>query len=150
MQNIISAPRHGFILQGVIDEQKATVLDYLKTINGRSKTNVITYFSELEKIVEMAENRLDHALVGKGARIGCTAFWRDGGPSAKSYKYAMAVNEISLRRYAEGWRLMSARKVEVRHGVNTAFNVSIPVRYIEQMKRKAVAGFSAIREKEAA
>jgi len=153
MTKLISAPRHGFILNAATEDQKDTVMDYMKSINGRSKANVITYFVEIEKIAELAEKQLDHAHVSKKERIGCTAYWRDGGPNAKSYDYAMTVNEVSLQRYAEGWRLMQARKVEVRHRDNTAFNVCIPARYIEALKaeavRKATAGLSPLSTRKA-
>ncbi|MBY5453911.1 hypothetical protein HFO91_30500 [Rhizobium leguminosarum] len=138
MSKIISGPRNGFILAAATEAQKDIVMGFMKSINGRSKAHVITYFSEFEAIAKMAEGYLDHAKVSKKDRIGCTADYADAGPDSKSYDYAMTVNDVYLRRYAEGWRLMGARKIDVRYGFNGGINVRIPARYIEALKVEAI------------
>ncbi|MGO7821218.1 hypothetical protein ACC684_28620 [Rhizobium ruizarguesonis] len=148
MSKIISGPRNGYILDAATDAQKDAVVDFMKSINGRSKAHVITEFWEFEKLAKMAEGYLDHAKVSKKDRVGCTADYADAGPDTKSYDYAMTVSDVYLRRYAEGWRLMGARKIDVRHGFKGGINVHIPARYIEALKveavRNATAGLSPL------
>lgn len=140
MTKTIKAPLHGFILAATTSDQQDAVMDFMKGINGRSKSHVVRYFTEFEAIAKMAEGYLDHAKVSKKDRIGCTASYSDAGPDSKSYDYAMTVNHVQLRRYAEGWRLMDARKIDVRYGHKGGISVRVPGRYIEALKVAAIKG----------
>lgn len=145
-----TAPRNGFKLTDNSEDNRSAVREYLLSVNGRAKSHTRTDLSDLVGVAEMAEAELDRAGVTKSARIGCLAVQCDGGAGTKSYQYSQTVTLLRLRRFAEGWRLMEAKRAESRPLEPTIFQVSIPANYIEQMRAKATLGFAALPRKTAA
>lgn len=144
------APKNGFKITDDSAENRAVVCDYLLTINGRATSHTRTDLYELVSVANQAEADLDRAGVVKSARVGCLAVQCDGGAWKKSYRYSQAVTLLRLRRFAEGWRLMEAKRAESRPLEPTFFEVSIPANYIKQMRDKATLGFRALPQKTAA
>ncbi len=145
-----TAPKNGFKLSDTSEENLAAVRDYLFSINGRATSHTKTDLSAIVEVAEIAEAELDRAEVAKAARVGCLAVQCDGGAGRKSYQYAQTVTLLRLRRFAEGWRLMEARRAESRPLEPTIFEVSIPAKYIYQLRIKATMGFTALPKKVAA
>jgi len=145
-----TAQKNGFKLTDDSVENRETVNSYLLSINGRATSHTRTELSELVSVATMAEAELDRAGVAKSARVGCLAVQCDGGAGKKSYQYAQTVTLLRLRRFAEGWRLMEARRAESRPLEPTIFEVSIPAKYIYQLRAKATMGFTALPKKLAA
>lgn len=144
------APKNGFKITDDSADHREVVRDYLLSINGRATSHTRTDLSELVSVAKMAEAELDRAGVSKAARVGCLAVQCDGGAEKKSYQYAQTVTLLRLRRFAEGWRLMEARRAESRPLEPTLFQVSIPANYIEQLRKAATSGFRALPKKIAA
>ena len=144
------AMKNGFKHTDHSEENREAVRAYLLSVNGRASANTQTELSAIVEVAEMAEADLDRAGVVKSARVGCLAVQCDGGAWRKSYRYSQAVTLLRLRRFAEGWRLMEAKRAESRPLEPTFFEVSIPASYIKQMRDKATLGFRALPQKTAA
>lgn len=150
MESIAKAPKRGFKLTDLSNENRNKVRDYLLAVNGRSTAHTIRSFLEVVEIAEMAEQDLDRAEVKKSARVGCLVVQCNGGATAKSYKYEQRVTYLKLRRFQEGWRLMEARRATSRPLDAELYQVSIPAHYIDLMRRRSTVGFSALPASQAA
>lgn len=143
----IKAPRHGFKITDTSPENIKAVEAYLRSVNGKAEQHTTNGFWSIEGLATGAEADLERARVPKTARPGCQAYQCDGGIGVMSYKYEITVTGLSLKRFREGWRLMSAHRTTSRPLERSIFTVRIPEQYIEEMKRKAVKGFRPLPKK---
>ena len=145
--SLVKAPRHGFKITDKSPENIEVVEAYLRSVNGKAERHTTNSFSSIEAIARWAESELDRAEVSKTARPGCTAYQCDGGASHRAYQYKQTVTEIRLKRFREGWRIMSAHRTTSRPLEPEIFIVRIPEHYIEAIKRKAAGSLRPLRNK---
>lgn len=80
--------------------------DALDKVNGKAEkwtlnVNCITNLSE------DAEKQLVDAGLSNSTRIGALAIFYGYAPASKSYRNSVATTKMTLKRYAEGWRVVN-------------------------------------------
>lgn len=84
----------------------AAIADAIAPIRGNAFTWTLNT-ANLQTSAEEAEQRLEAVAILKKERVGAVASVTSSGPSAKSYKYGVTGTRAVLKRFAEGWRLVS-------------------------------------------
>lgn len=74
--------------------------------------------AEVSKLAEIAEQRLDRMNMPKGKRKGVIATHVSQGPAARAYRFPVDGSAVTLRRAADGWRVIDfvAKRVFPQQG----------------------------------
>lgn len=85
------------------------MLDLTLSLNGKWTHTA----KEVLKLAELAEQRLDRMEMPKGVRKGIIATHTSMGPAARAYKFAVCGSAVTLRRAADGWRVIGFAEARV-------------------------------------
>lgn len=85
------------------------LLDVTLSLNGKWTHTA----KEVLKLAELAEQRLDRMEMPKGVRKGIIATHTSSGPGARAYKYSVCGSAVTLRRAADGWRVIGFAEARV-------------------------------------
>lgn len=81
---------------------------------------------EVTELAELAETRLDRMCMPKGRRKGVIACHTSKGPGARAYGFAVNGSAVTLRRAADGWRVIgfAAARVFPQQGGKLTLQIS--------------------------
>lgn len=133
-------PKHGFKLDSCDDELDT----YVAQVNGRADRYTLS-LSDIVMVGDGLERALDDAGVPLIRRPGTTAVVRSAGPdksrNTRQWSARGEGTEAHFRRYADGWRLMSAKRITVFGGQKQYCRISIDRRDYLAIQSRAVARF---------
>jgi len=118
----------------------AALIEAIESIRGKATAWTMDAY-DVKKAAADAEARLDDLGVYKKDRVGATATVSSGGPSSKSYKYSVTGSVAELRRFPEGWRLVSYERSDMYPGEAAKATVTLP----HDLREKLAARFFAAR-----
>lgn len=78
------------------------LLDVTLTLTGKWTHTA----KEVTELAELAEKRLDRMCMPKGRRKGVIASHTSKGAGARAYGFAVNGSAVTLRRAADGWRVI--------------------------------------------
>ena len=87
----------------------------LAAVNGRASSHTLD-INNITALSEEAEKELVDAGLAKTVRVSATAKFYGFAPSASSYKYAATTTEMTIKRFSEGWRVMSLARTSMSPG----------------------------------
>lgn len=98
------------------------LLDVTLTLTGKWTHTA----KEVSELAELAEKRLDRMCMPKGQRKGITATHTSKGPAARAYGFAVNGSALTLRRAADGWRVIGFVEARVfpQQGGKLALQIS--------------------------
>lgn len=81
---------------------------------------------EVSELAELAEKKLDQMWMPKGRRKGIIATHTSKGPGARAYGFAVNESAVTLRRAADGWRVIgfAAKSVFPQQGGKLLLQIS--------------------------
>ena len=80
--------------------------DALEKVNGKASAHTFTSFTQIQKLVEVAEKQLEALKLSKKHWIGARFEATSGEPVPKRYKYARIATRVILERGANHWFLI--------------------------------------------
>ena len=83
----------------------------LDVVNGRAQTHTLTAY-DIVNICEQVETDLRARGLSKADLTGTVFIYRPGFSLPGAYKGRPITNRISCKRIADGWRLVSAEKID--------------------------------------
>lgn len=98
----------------VIPDNYQRILELLKAVNGHSRAHTYTEFSEIEHLVNCAEEELAELDIPKTQRTGAVWYQTSGSAVANSY-YGNQRNAttVKLERKRSGWYLAAVSSATV-------------------------------------
>lgn len=102
-----------------------SIADAIASIRGNATAWSFTS-SDLNASAEEAEQTLEAVAILKKERVGAVATITSGGPSAKAYKYGVTGTKAMLKRYSEGWRLVSYERRTVYPRQQRHLSITLP------------------------
>lgn len=96
------------------EEIRAMLDEHLNEVNGRARTHTLRA-SSLIALAAHVERTLVNAGVTAKNRIGTRVSFRPAGPGSAYARrgYFVMTTAVGMRRVRDGWRLISADKVEI-------------------------------------
>lgn len=119
------------------------VEDALKAVNGRASSFTLTLYSEVMHVVKEVEDKLSARGVSKSAMTGVTATYKPAGPSANAYKYSAKSTIITVKRVADGWRLVDVAETQVYPRENGKLSIVLTEKARDAVLRHAFDGMVA-------
>lgn len=113
----------------------------LAEINGRADT----WTASAEDIVNAAhkaEADLASRNLAASFRKGAIAVYRTAGPAANAYRNAVRGNEVVLKRFAEGWRVIEISKVDIYPKSAAKLSLTVTAEQRNRILRAAVDGLT--------
>ena len=129
-------------LSEMIDAKVTDIEAALVYINGQAKAHTITTYAEVWAVADRAEVLLDSRGVSKKNRVGTTVAYDPSGPSAKAYKYGAISTTITLKRVADGWRLVGVNRITAWPQSPETFNLTISPEAADNISRAAFDGIT--------
>ena len=126
-------------LSALIDAKTGAINAALDKVNGKAVAHTINTYAGVAIIADRAEELLDSRGVTQKSRVGTTVIYTPSGPSASSYKYAAVSTTITLKRVADGWRLIDASRSSVWPKSAETFCLVVGSRAAEDINRAAFA-----------
>lgn len=98
------------------------LLDVSLTLTGKWTHTA----KEIAQLAELAEERLDRMWMPKGKRKGIVATHTSKGAAARAYGFAVNGSFVTLRRSADGWRVIgfAAKSVFPQQGGRLTFQIT--------------------------
>lgn len=91
----------------------AAVEEALSEANGKASDFTITTFCQVNNFCARLEADLQNRGITLKSLVGTVATLTSEGPSAKAYKYTATGTRITVKRVADGWRLIDVKRVDV-------------------------------------
>lgn len=106
----------------VLVSNRDALLDVTLTLTGRWTHTA----KEVTELAELAEKRLDRMWMPKARRKGIIAKHTSKGPGARAYGFAVNGSAVTLRRAADGWRVIGFETARVfpQQGGKLALHIS--------------------------
>ena len=124
-------------LSALIDAETGAINAALDKVNGKAVAHTINTYAGVALIADRAEDLLDERGVTQKGRVGTTVIYTPSGPSASSYKYAAVSTTITLKRVADGWRLIDATRTSVWPKSAETFCIIVGSKAAEDINRAA-------------
>jgi hypothetical protein len=93
----------------VLVSNRDALLDITLTLTGKWTHTA----KEVAELAELAEKRLDRMWMPKGKRKSIIATHTSKGPTARAYRYGVNGSIVTLRRAADGWRIIGFEAARV-------------------------------------
>ena len=106
----------------------------LDAVNGRASRFILTA-SEAVGFAKDAEQQLVKAGIAPTFRPGATATFYGFAPD-KGYSYSVATTKMTMRRFKEGWRVMSVERTSMYPGDSKSGKIIVTLS--DEQYRKAV------------
>lgn len=97
--------------RGVAISATEEIAAWLHQVNGRAKSWTASP-EDIYGWAKFAEDRLTSDSIPVRCRVGVEIVVKTRGPIAISYKYPVIGSSVRLRRFRDGWRLMSVSRVK--------------------------------------
>jgi hypothetical protein len=88
----------------------------LDAANGRARTHTFAGSTQLFRLAEAGERKLNALGVAKPRRKGAYVLATSGGTMPRAYKFVRELTDIRIERRAAGWYLTSVEKVSGYQG----------------------------------
>ena len=124
-------------LAAIIDAKRDAIVAALSSVNGRAEAHTISTYAEVWAVADRTEVLLDKRGVSKKNRVGTTVAYDPSGPSAKAYKYGAISTTITLKRVADGWRLVGVNRITAWPQSPETFNLTISPEAADNISRAA-------------
>ena len=129
-------------LSALIDAKTAAIVAALANVNGRAEAHTISTYADVWAVADRAEVLLDRRGVSKKNRVGATIIHHPSGPSASAYKYGVVSTDITLKRVADGWRLVGVNRYKQWPRSLELFSLTISPSAADDISRTAFDGIT--------
>lgn len=95
----------------ITEQNAATIIAILATVNGKATAHTFTTYTEIERIAAQAEKQLLDLVGSQKAAVGAVFKASSGEKVPNAYKYTRDGTAVTLERRSTGWFLVAASSV---------------------------------------
>ncbi len=124
--------------RGIKVSEREEIAAVLKKVNGKASRFTLGVL-DVEALAKRSEEALEKRGLPQRLRVGVTVTYVIEGPAA-AYKYSAKSTSLTVRRFAEGWRLMNAETIYISPRARSRFEVTVSKDVAEYIRKSATEG----------